>query len=170
MRNAVLGLKQAIDVSREEVTAMKKLISYITVLGFVFAFGLAYADDHATRTSGRSAAADDYTVLAMENGISVFDTRAVSYDDGHLESDAIGSGADGSGAGGYAAWEPGKEVGNGITIFSTGPVSYDSGATEVSGGGVSAEGSAAGGLSDEGPGMKVENGITIFDTAPVDSN
>jgi hypothetical protein len=131
------------NVLPEEVRTMKKLILSMTALGLVLAFGVAYADDNATR----------------ENGISIFALGPVSWDSGPVAS----------GSEIVALKEEGAEMKaeNGITLFTTGPIAFDSGAVEYGGTPVLAEGSAAGGLREDGAGLKAENGITIFMEGPV---
>jgi hypothetical protein len=108
-----------------------------------------------------------------ENGITVFSTGPIAFDDVAIGPAVLGEvSVEGSAAGGMredeSAFEPNN---NGVTLFSLGPMALDDYAIGPMAMSVkrshSVEGSAAGGIREEGSALEPYNGTTVFSTGPV---
>ncbi len=115
---------------------MKRLFTLLTVIGFAFTLGVAFADEKPVMSIDRSA--------GLYNGITYFDLGAGC-------SISEESGVSGSAAGGMRE-DYSEVVGNGVTLFAP--------AAE----GTVAGGQCARLSTEEG--LDIDNGITYFGPHP----
>ena len=123
----------------------------------------------ATLFTGSAYAGEGGPAAREENGITVFSTGPIAFDDGAIGPAVMGDAyVEGSAAGGMREDESALEPNNGITLFSIGPVALDDaaiGPAAISS--PTVEGSAAGGMREDESALDPYNGITLFSTGPV---
>ncbi|HET7319230.1 MAG TPA: hypothetical protein VFK23_08850 [Nitrospirota bacterium] len=135
---------------------MKKIMFLSMMMVLALTAGTIYADESGS---------------LPYNGITVFSTGPVAFDDVPLLAGTMNwSYEEGSAAGGWREEEAMTETHpyNGVTIFSDRAIDFDSvplGAVAQIG--TYEEGTAAGGLHEEEAMALPENGITIFSKEPV---